>query len=544
MADWYSWRYSQGGNEAREADNPDFSNLDAAATALTIALKRENISHIFLGGYVASLIGGKRITEDIDVTVGKKCLKMLLKHPEFSRSTDNRLVFRVGAHRVLIDLMPERESGYSLPRSDCPDRLQVRSRDHLTRGIPTSIDILHPSVLLLIKLVPWHDSFYATRNAAALRAMTDLQDIRAILRWLVQRKERIDLSSQSNNSTNKYLRILGDLYVDIRGVRPLLADTLSVGALMATRRKYLLTCIHSSSSGPIVNFARLEPSFTYSFHRQELVFLLLPEFNVLYHIFSYFANCPPEFTFVHTTTEYQHLYYLPSPIMSVQREPADFSAHDAAATSVSLLLRNAHVPHVFQGTYAVSLIGGDRLPEGIDMIVKHDCLNLLLRHSEFRLSPDNQLVFRHKQTNIPINIKTDDDEIDVYRPPANTNKRLRVGLRSHPDRRVGTMLDILDPKALFVTRLLAWHNVCVKNRAGAHLPLGGDFEDIEVILTWLTERNERIDDQSFRFPDADAEEEFLLSLGDLYVARRQLRPHLAGLLSSSLMRIALDSVDA
>ncbi|KAJ5711993.1 hypothetical protein N7488_006149 [Penicillium malachiteum] len=230
--------------------------------------------------------------------------------------------------------------------------------------------------------------------------------------------------------------------------------------------------------------------------------------------------------------------------MSVQRDPADFSAHDAAATSASLILRQAHVPHIFQGTYAVSLIGGDRLPEGIDMIVKHDCFNLLLRHPEFRVSPDNQLVFRHKETNIPINIQTDDDETDVYRPSANTAKRLRIGVRTDPHRRVGTMIDIIDPKVLFVTRLLAWHKSCIKNRAGAHLPLNGDFEDIEVILIWMTERNERIDDQSFRFPDADAEDEFLFSLGDLYVARRQLRPHLAGLLSSSLMRMALEIVDA
>lgn len=41
----------------------DFSHLDAAATTLTNILRNESISHIFIGGYATSLLGGGRVTE-------------------------------------------------------------------------------------------------------------------------------------------------------------------------------------------------------------------------------------------------------------------------------------------------------------------------------------------------------------------------------------------------------------------------------------------------------------------------------------------------
>ncbi|KAJ5725160.1 uncharacterized protein N7483_006517 [Penicillium malachiteum] len=418
------------------------------------------------GGYAATLIGGRRMTEDVDVIVGKKCFETLLRLPGFSKSTDNRLIFHAGRHAVLIGLMYEQDSRYPLPKSNCSRRLKIQLHDHPDRKIHHSIEILHPSALLLRKLIPWHEAFYATRAHARLRAMTDLEDIETILIWLVRRNQTIDLNYPPRHS-DWFRRILGDLYVEL------------------------------------VSDARL-------------------------------------MMYTNTNT----LYYLPSPTMPGQRNPTEFNALDAAATAVSPLLREAHMPYVFQGAYAITLIGGDRLTECIDVIVKHDCFNLLLKHPDFRVSTNNRLIFRYGQTNILINIETDKDTIDDYRPCANTTKRLRIGVRAHPHRRVGTMIDIVDPKILLLKKLLAWHKICIKNREGADLPLDGDFEDIQTILTWLKERDERIDDRYFRFPNTDTEDEFVFSLGDLYVAKRQVRPNLAAILSSHLMRLALERVDA
>ncbi|KAJ5614723.1 hypothetical protein N7528_008377 [Penicillium herquei] len=224
---------------AAQGERSDFRYLDAAATALTIALKDENIPHLFLGGYATSLIGGVRVTEDIDVIVGTRCFDKLLKWPQFSRSTDNRLVFRTGRKEVLIDLMHEGNSGHSLPYPKCADRLQIRSGDRPYRDINATIDILHPSVLLLTKLRPWHKAFYATRHAEKWRAATDLEDIKTILRWLVHKKQNIDLGATSKNTAENFLKILGDLYVDVRDVRPLLASTLSADEMRSALHKSL-----------------------------------------------------------------------------------------------------------------------------------------------------------------------------------------------------------------------------------------------------------------------------------------------------------------
>ncbi|KAJ5711992.1 hypothetical protein N7488_006148 [Penicillium malachiteum] len=225
---------------AAQGERSDFRYLDAAATALTIALKDENIPHLFLGGYATSLIGGVRVTEDIEVIVGTRCFDKLLKWPQFSQSTDNRLIFRTGRKEVLIDLMHEGDSGHSLPYPKCSDRLQILSTGIFTLQFSNDlVDILHPSVLLT-KLRPWHKAFYATRHAEKWSAATDLEDIKTILRWLVHKNQGIDFGATSKNTAENFLKILGELYVEVRDVRPLLALTLSADEMRSALDKSLV----------------------------------------------------------------------------------------------------------------------------------------------------------------------------------------------------------------------------------------------------------------------------------------------------------------
>ncbi|KAJ5919085.1 hypothetical protein N7466_010028 [Penicillium verhagenii] len=61
---------------------------------------------MFVGGYAASVLGGERVTEDVDVVVSKECRDFVVKRPNFRRSTDDHLIFRHNGTDVLVDMSP------------------------------------------------------------------------------------------------------------------------------------------------------------------------------------------------------------------------------------------------------------------------------------------------------------------------------------------------------------------------------------------------------------------------------------------------------
>ncbi|KAJ5534676.1 hypothetical protein N7527_000930 [Penicillium freii] len=193
----------------------DFSHLDAAATTLTNILRNENISHIFIGG-----------PQDIDLIVDKNCRSLLLKYPNITESEDNRLVYHGGGTKVHIDLEvmgaaawapnPKTTRVHTVAPADCP-----------RRRLNSIVPILHPSVLLLTKLLPWKEADQATRVARHMRARTELTDIRTILQWLVDKKARIDFSGLPGIPKGKLMRLLGRLYRTEQRARPYLSLTLS-----------------------------------------------------------------------------------------------------------------------------------------------------------------------------------------------------------------------------------------------------------------------------------------------------------------------------
>ncbi|KAK4863483.1 hypothetical protein LT330_002261 [Penicillium expansum] len=173
----------------------DFIHLHAAATTLTNILRCERISHIFIGGYATGLLGGGegRVTEDIDLIVEKNCCKLLLQYPNITESRDNRLVYHHHGTKVHIDMEvmgtapwvpnPRTTKVYTVAPTDCPRRQLI-----------SMIPILHPSILLLTKLLPWKEADQATRAAQHTRSRTGFMDIRTILQWLADKKSRIDFS--------------------------------------------------------------------------------------------------------------------------------------------------------------------------------------------------------------------------------------------------------------------------------------------------------------------------------------------------------------
>ncbi|KAK9559167.1 hypothetical protein V6Z96_009623 [Aspergillus fumigatus] len=86
-----------------------FQSLDEAAKETTTALARANIRHGFIGGYAVSLIGGTRMTSDIDIIVDadpSDARSLLLQaHSGFRLSQNNKLIFTGAEEDVVIELL-------------------------------------------------------------------------------------------------------------------------------------------------------------------------------------------------------------------------------------------------------------------------------------------------------------------------------------------------------------------------------------------------------------------------------------------------------
>ncbi|CAG8008686.1 unnamed protein product [Penicillium salamii] len=68
-----------------------------------------NVRHGFIGGYATSLIGGARITTDIDLIIDgdpKTLQTQLVENCEdFTMSSQNKLHFQSGIHTVTIEML-------------------------------------------------------------------------------------------------------------------------------------------------------------------------------------------------------------------------------------------------------------------------------------------------------------------------------------------------------------------------------------------------------------------------------------------------------
>ncbi|KAJ5406685.1 hypothetical protein PENPOL_c004G02284 [Penicillium polonicum] len=208
-------------------NSSEFNHLDAAATSLSRALQSENIHYLFLGGYATGLIGGHRITEDVDVVTEKDCRELLLKRPGFTRSGDGRLVYDHRGTKVYIDVMGPRNSSWHIPNPKTTEVYNVNPEDLPGRRLNTSISIVHPSVLVLTKLKCWSTAEVATRQAYHQRTRTDLADIFTILRWLERNRKRINFSGLPQVPKSDLLSLLAKLYWTQKDVRPHLAATLT-----------------------------------------------------------------------------------------------------------------------------------------------------------------------------------------------------------------------------------------------------------------------------------------------------------------------------
>ncbi|CAG8937611.1 unnamed protein product [Penicillium salamii] len=86
-----------------------YKALDEAAGQTTRFLTGLNIRHGFIGGYATSLIGGARITSDIDLIIDgdPKTLQLQLMEQcnNFTLTNQNKLCFRSGNENITIEML-------------------------------------------------------------------------------------------------------------------------------------------------------------------------------------------------------------------------------------------------------------------------------------------------------------------------------------------------------------------------------------------------------------------------------------------------------
>ncbi|KAJ5867030.1 hypothetical protein N7534_001583 [Penicillium rubens] len=183
-----------------QEDEP-FRFLDAAAKETTVALTRANIRHGFMGGYATSLIGGSRITEDIDVIVdsdpSEARNKLLQANACFTVTPSSKLVFSGGDDKPIpVELLRGGE-GRQLK---LPDANSVSLRSVTANVLPGRVEET---------------------------PMRDVDDIKVILTWLVNDGSLIDFEGYLEQPKHELLAFVRKLYQMHTKIRPLLVATLS-----------------------------------------------------------------------------------------------------------------------------------------------------------------------------------------------------------------------------------------------------------------------------------------------------------------------------
>ncbi|KAJ5503709.1 hypothetical protein N7463_006583 [Penicillium fimorum] len=171
----------------------DYAHLDAAASQLAHALREVGISHVFLGGYAAGLVGSWRITKEIDVVTERSPALSLKEVPQFTWSSDERCwEYQDSDTDVSISMLALDSGPWNFPSPRGTERFTVKPKDLPMRSIYAKIDILHPSVLILTKLKAWYAADVSRNPSAHMRTRAHFVDIMATLQWLSDEGEHMD----------------------------------------------------------------------------------------------------------------------------------------------------------------------------------------------------------------------------------------------------------------------------------------------------------------------------------------------------------------
>ncbi|KAJ9480970.1 hypothetical protein VN97_g12546 [Penicillium thymicola] len=193
-----------------------FDRLDTAAKEITTALTRNQCRHGFIGGYAASLVGGARTTEDVDLIVDEdpaNVRQMLLRVSGFQLTRANNLVFMHGDDAVKVEILRGGKTRQmKLPDANSVPLHYTSARTLLGCDGDTTIPIVHPSVLILTKIKRWHSLAESTRPQSVRKAGGDFEDMTVILLWLAENNLRIDFTAYPEKPKGELLPCFRKLY--------------------------------------------------------------------------------------------------------------------------------------------------------------------------------------------------------------------------------------------------------------------------------------------------------------------------------------------
>ncbi|KAF4760680.1 hypothetical protein HAV15_005166 [Penicillium sp. str.  len=193
----------------------DLNHLDAAAAnKLMQTFKDKGISHCFMGGYAVALLGGERVTEDVDILTASSRRDLLLKPPLFWNELQ------------LATDCPAPD-GWILLNPNMTLYLITKPEDLPERQLSLPVKILHPSVLVLTKLQTWSKAHFATRSADHDRVVPDQEDILTILNWLSKKNMKVSYAGFTGEQRRKLAPLLATLFWTSEASRKLLAETMT-----------------------------------------------------------------------------------------------------------------------------------------------------------------------------------------------------------------------------------------------------------------------------------------------------------------------------
>ncbi|EGX45680.1 hypothetical protein AOL_s00166g2 [Orbilia oligospora ATCC 24927] len=169
-----------------------------AATELSKILTKLGVAHAIIGGAAVNMLGSARVTKDVDVLAEAEALR----HREQLLGNSNRFSMSN------VQLLYTSESGVVIPIGILEQGSFVGMPELANipiLKIETKVPVVHPAMLVCMKLSRWNWISDSTRPQSVLKADSDFKDILFMLELLAQGGERIDFRGIDEDRIDRHM---------------------------------------------------------------------------------------------------------------------------------------------------------------------------------------------------------------------------------------------------------------------------------------------------------------------------------------------------
>ncbi|KAK6527953.1 hypothetical protein TWF281_009213 [Arthrobotrys megalospora] len=196
-------------------------NIIETASKLSIVLKKAGIAHAIIGGAAGNLLGSERSTQDVDVLVTPPAIQV---REAILRNSDR---FTVAPNMKLVHTS---ESGTIVPIEILKDGPEATLRMPELSSTPIlevdQIPVVHPSMLICMKLNRWSWMSESTRDQSRVKADNDRHDIMFMLHWLAEKGEKITFEGVEVDRRERHMEGLRKLRSEYEEADELLKSVL------------------------------------------------------------------------------------------------------------------------------------------------------------------------------------------------------------------------------------------------------------------------------------------------------------------------------